>query len=94
MVSLFSDREMCSFKVFLLRVSLAFISMYVKPGSSQTSVADVVLPTPGEPGRRAALKDEPSWSLLKKEAVQNKNAYNCDSITNILTTCISDCRVK
>ena len=94
MVSLFSDREMCSFKVFLLRVSLAFISMYVKPGSSQTSVANVVLPTPEEPGRRAALKDEPSWSLLKKEAVQNENAYNCDSITNILTTCISDGQVK
>ena len=85
---------MCSSIVFLLRVSLAFISMYVKPGSSQTSVADVVLPTPGEPDRRAALKEDPSWSLLKKEAVQNKNAYNCDSITNILTTCISDCRVK
>ena len=85
---------MCSSKVFLLRVSLAFISMYVKPSSSQTSVADVVLPTPGKPDTRAALKDDPSWSLLKKEAVQNKNAYNCDSITNILTTCISDCQVK
>ena len=94
MVSLFSDREMCSFKVFLLRVSLAFISMYVKPSSSQTSVADVILPTPRKPDTRAALKDDPSWSLLKKEAVQNKNAYNCDSITNILTTCISDCQVK
>ena len=94
MVSLFSDREMCSFKVFLLRVSLAFISMYVKPSSSQTSVADVVLPTPRKPDTRAALKDDPSWSLLKKEAVQNKNAYNCDSITNILTTCISDGQVK
>ena len=68
--------------------------MYVKPRSSQTSVADVVLRTPGELDRRATLKDDPSWSLLKKEAVQNKNAYNCDSITNILTTCISDCRVK
>ena len=78
----------------MLRVSQAFISMYVKPGSSQISVADVVLPTPGEPDKRAALKEDPSWSLLKKEAVQNKNAYNCDSITNILTTCISDCRVK
>ena len=78
----------------MLRVSQAFISMYVKPGSSQISVADVVLPTPGEPDKRAALKEDPSWSLLKKEAVQNKNAYNCDSITNILTTCISDCQVK
>ena len=77
----------------MLRVSLAFILMYIKPSSSQTSVADVVLPTPGRPDRRAALED-PSWSLLKKEAVQNKIAYNCDSITNILTTCISDCRVK
>ena len=94
MVLLFSNWEMCSSKVFLLRVSQAFISMYVKPGSSQTSVADVVLPTPGEPDRRAALKEDPSWSLLKKEAVQNINAYNCDSITNILTTCISDCQVK
>ena len=94
MVLSFSNWEMCSSKVFLLRVSLAFISMYVKPSSSQTSVVDVVLPTSVEPDRRAALKDDPSWSLLKKEAVQNKNAYNCDSITNILTTCISDCRVK
>ena len=68
--------------------------MNVKPRSSQTSVADVVLRTSGELDRRATLKDDPSWSLLKKEAVQNKNAYNCDSITNILTTCISDCRVK
>ena len=85
---------MCSSKVFLLCVSLAFISVYVKPSSSQTSVADVVLATPGKPDTRAALKDDPSWSLLKKEAVQNKNAYNCDSITNILTTCISDCQVK
>ena len=94
MVLLFSNWEMCSSKVFLLRVSLAFISMYVKPSSSQTSVADVILPTPRKPDTRAALKDDPSWSLLKKEAVQNKNAYNCDSITNILTTCISDCWVK
>ena len=94
MVLLLSEWEMCSSKVLLLRVSLAFISMYVKPSSSQTSVADVVLPTSVEPDRRAALKDDPSWSLLKKEAAQNKNAYNCDSITNILTTCISDCRVK
>ena len=85
---------MCSSKVFLLCVSLAFISVYVKPSYSQTSVADVVLPTPGKPDTRAALKDDPSCSLLKKEAVQNKNAYNCDSITNILTTCISDCQVK
>ena len=85
---------MCSSKVFSLRVSLAFILMYIKASSSQTSVADVVLPTPGIPDRRAALEDDPSWSLLKKEAVQNKNAYNCDSITNILTTCISDCQVK
>ena len=85
---------MCSSKVFLLRVSLAFILMYIKPSSSQASVADVVLPTPGRPDRRAALEDDPSWSLLKKEAVQNKNAYNCDSITNIRTTCIGDCRVK
>ena len=85
---------MCSSKVFLLHVSLAFISMYVKPSSSQTSVADVILPTPRKPDTRAALKDDPSWSLLKKEAVQNKYAYNCDSITNILTTCISDCQVK
>ena len=68
--------------------------MYVKPSSSQTSVAEVVLPTPRKQDTRAALKDDPSWSLLKKEAVQNKNAYNCDSITNILTTCISDCQVK
>ena len=73
---------------------LAFISVYVKPSSLQTSVADVVLPTPGKPDTRAALKDDPSWSLLKKEAVQNKNAYNCDSITNILTTRICDCQVK
>ena len=85
---------MCSSMVFLLHVSLAFISMYVKSSSSQTSVADVILPTPRKPDTRAALKDDPSWSLLKKEAVQNKNAYNCDSITNILTTCISDCQVK
>ena len=68
--------------------------MYIKASSSQTSVADVVLQTPGIPDRRAALEDDPSWSLLKKEAAQNKIAYNCDSITNILTTCISDCRVK
>ena len=47
--------------------------MYVKPSSPQTSVAVVVLPTPGEPDRRAAFNDDPSWSLLKKEAVQNKN---------------------
>ncbi|RMX54356.1 hypothetical protein pdam_00018404 [Pocillopora damicornis] len=53
------------------------IGQQVKPSSSQTSVADVVLPTPGKPDTRAALKDDPSWSLLKKEAVQNKNAYNC-----------------
>ena len=85
---------MCSSKVFLLCVSLAFISVYVKPSSSQTSVADVVLPTPGKSDTRAALKDDPSWSLLKKEAVQNKNVYDSDSITNILTTCISDCQVK
>ena len=78
----------------MLRVSLAFILMYIKASSSQTSVADVVLQTPGIPDRRAALEDDPSWSLLKKEAAQNKIAYNCDSITNILTTCISDCRVK
>ena len=77
----------------MLRLSLAFILMYIKPSSSQTSVADVVLPTPGRPDTRAALEDL-SWSLLKKEAVRNKIAYNCDSITNILTTCISDCRVK
>ena len=32
----------------------------VKPSSSQTSVAVVVLPTPGEPDRRAASKDDPS----------------------------------
>ena len=83
---------MCSSKVFLLRVSLAFISVYVKPSSSQTSVAVVVFPTPGEPDRSAALKDDPSWSLLIKEAVQNKKAYNYDSITNILS--ISDRRVK
>ena len=50
--------------------------MYVKPRSSQTSVADVVLRTSGELDRRATLKEDPSWSLLKKEAVQNKNAYN------------------
>ena len=73
MVLLLSDWEMCSSKVFLLRVSLAFISVYVKPSSSQTSVAIVVFPTPGEPDKRAALKDDPSWSLLKKKAVQNKN---------------------
>ena len=65
--------KMCSSKVFLLRVSLAFTSMYVKPSSSQTSVAIVVSPTPEEPDRKAALKDDPSWSLLKKEAAQNKN---------------------
>ena len=72
MVLLLSDWEMCSSKVFLLRVSLAFISMYVKPNSSQTSVAVVVLPTPGEPDRRASFNDDPSWSLLKKKAVQIK----------------------
>ena len=72
MILLFSECEMCSSMVFLLRVSLAFISMYVKPSSSQTSVAVVVLPTPGEPDRRAALKKDQSWSLLKKKAVQNK----------------------
>ena len=60
MVLLFSNWEMCSSKVFLLRVSLAFISIYVKPGSSQTSVVNVVLPTPGEPDKRAALKEDPS----------------------------------
>ena len=83
----------------MLRVSLAFILMYVKPSSPQTSVAVVVLPTPGEPDRSAAFNDDPSWSLLKKEAVQNKNVYfhvlkMFDSITNTLTTCISDCRLK
>ena len=61
MILLFTECEMCSSVVFLLRVSLAFISMYVKPSSSQTSVvAVVVLPTPGELDRRAALKDDPS----------------------------------
>ena len=68
-----SVTEKCTSKVFFLRVSLAFISVNVKPSSSQTSVAVVVLPTPGEPHRRAAFKDDPSWSLLKKKAVQNKN---------------------
>ena len=73
MVLLLSEWEICSSKVLLLRVSLAFILMYVKPSSPQTSVAFVVLPTPGEPDRRAAFNDDPSWSLLKKEAIQNKN---------------------
>ena len=72
MVLLLNDWEMCSSKVFLLRVSLAFSSMYVKPSSSQTSVAVVVLPTPGEPDRRASFNDDSSRSFLKKKAVQIK----------------------
>ncbi|RMX37580.1 hypothetical protein pdam_00007880 [Pocillopora damicornis] len=66
---------MCSSKVLLLRVSLAFISVYVESSSSQTSVAVVVFPTPEEPDKRAALKDDPYWSLLKKKAAQNKNIW-------------------